>query len=1524
MKESKKQRYSLKLLSLWREIFLAFLLSFISFHAAQAAIWTGSSSSDWFTMSNWDTGALPTSGTFVYIGTATNAPVISGAAANGNYVNIGYTTSGTLTISGAGTLTSANASYLGATAGATGTVTVTGAGSSWAAGTALTVASSANGALTISNGGSVTTTTTTTLGNLAGLTGTVTVKGTGSTWGAGDVLYVGNYGNGYLSIEDGAVASGNNVQLGRYADSIGQATITGAGTEWNNAGFIYVGASGNGSLLISQSATVTAASADIGYAVGSTGTATVTTNGVWNIGGILNVGNRGQGTLTISSGGIVKDNSARVGYYAGYTNTVTVTGAGSLWQNTAQTQIGDSGTAIVNILEGGELSDSYGVIGYGTTGVGTVTISGSGSVWNNSSYAMIGRSGTGTLIVENGGVVNSTDGEVGRNATGVGYVTVTGAGSKWLMSGLFRVGYLGVADVTVSSGGYIRNTGTGYVGFGSGGIDGKITVTGSGSIWENQKALYIGYASPGTVTVADSGSVTAPSIVVGSQSGGNGTLILQSGGTITPTSGTLTLASVAGSTGKLVIGSASGTAATGAGLLSAGTVAFGAGTGSILFNHTSAGYDFSKTITGAGTITALAGTTYLTGNLAGYTGSILVDGSAGLRVGNSFTGNLYVSQSGTSGALTISDGDDVYDANGYVGYNAGASGSATVTGAGSTWINSSSLIIGNSGTGSLNISSGGSVSGATVSLGANASGNGTVTVMDSGSSLSATTLNIGAGGNGTLTVSGGADVTSGPTYIAWDKNGSVSVTGAGSTLTSDNIFYVGINATGVGTLSIENGGVVSNDSIGVVGYYAGAKGTVSVTGSGSVWTNNAALTVGRAGTGTLTISNSGSVSATSLIVGEQSGSNGTLVLSEGGVVTPASGTLTLASQAGSVGQLVFGSASGTAASAVGVLNATTVSFGAGTGSILFNHTDSNYDFSKTVTGSGTITALAGTTYLSGDLSGFTGTAVSTGNAALYITGTYGGNLSVADNASLTVDSAIAGTVTVGSDGILNGTGTLGGLTVSNGGTVAPGHSIGTLNVSGDVNFAAGSTYEVEVNAAGQSDLIVATGAATISGGAVSVIAEPGGTYGTNTTYTILTAAGGVTGSFSSVSLSAPFLDGAVSMSYDSTNVYVTLTRNGTSFDSWTTATTPNQKAVASAIEAMGSGASLYNIIAGQPDALSAQSAFRSLTGELHADVKGSLAQGASFFSDIVAERTGAIVAAWEEEGGLKSCRGLWTQSYGDWQNAEGDGRNARNFSHEVKGIVFGGDGSPFADSDLRLGMVFGYERSDYDLTVDPENKGQGTADHYRIGAYGSKGVGPFSLRAGAHYGFHSIRTDRFVRFAGYASSQKADYNAQSFGGFGEMALSMNPMATLRLEPFAGLSYGVAAVSSFVETGGVGALRSARDTSGQGATTLGIRAQKKIDLSWGTGDEGRLGQGVWKAQLGWKHLLGRAAPEGRYSFAGSRSFETTGAEMSRESLIANMGFGYEVNERLSFDLSYVGSHAGDSSSNAVRGGLSWRW
>ena len=199
----------------------------------------------------------------------------------------------------------------------------------------------------------------------------------------------------------------------------------------------------------------------------------------------------------------------------------------------------------------------------------------------------------------------------------------------------------------------------------------------------------------------------------------------------------------------------------------------------------------------------------------------------------------------------------------------------------------------------------------------------------------------------------------------------------------------------------------------------------------------------------------------------------------------------------------------------------------------------------------------------------TGGLTVTGGGRLNLTAanTYTGPTSIR-NGKLAINGSITSDVTVGPAGELRGSGVIFG-NVNVGGTTAPGNSIGTLNVAGSYTQAAGSTYQVKVNTAGQSDLVNVTGApgtATINGGVVNVLPESG-VYTPGTTYKILSASGGVTGTYAGVGTPLPFLQS--SLAYDANNVYLTLKPGGFARG----AQTPNQMAVGGALDRGVAGAS---------------------------------------------------------------------------------------------------------------------------------------------------------------------------------------------------------------------------------------------------------------------------------------------------------------------------------------------------------------
>ncbi|CAN0578870.1 unnamed protein product, partial [Ectocarpus sp. 12 AP-2014] len=120
---------------------------------------------------------------------------------------------------------------------------------------------------------------------------------------------------------------------------------------------------------------------------------------------------------------------------------------------------------------------------------------------------------------------------------------------------------------------------------------------------------------------------------------------------------------------------------------------------------------------------------------------------------------------------------------------------------------------------------------------------------------------------------------------------------------------------------------------------------------------------------------------------------------------------------------------------------------------------------------------------------------------------------------------ISNTVTI-NGGLLTGIGTLAALT-ANSGEVAPGLSgIGTLSVPGTVFFNSGSTFTVELNPAGQADLLAANGTVTIAptGTTLNIIGLGTNFPETSPSYTVLTSTSGITGEFETVQDNLPDID----------------------------------------------------------------------------------------------------------------------------------------------------------------------------------------------------------------------------------------------------------------------------------------------------------------------------------------------------------------------------------------------------------------
>lgn len=230
----------------------------------------------------------------------------------------------------------------------------------------LYVGNTGTGSLLISGGGTVDNAFFVSIGENAGVHGTVTVTGTNSLLHGQTSLYVGWEGKGWLTVADGGRVNSGTGGVGALGGSEGSVTVTGEGSMWNNSSALFVGQSGVGELLISDGGGVSNSGAYIGYNNGSAGSVTVTGEGsLWINSDFLFVGGSGNGGLQIANGGKVSNTTAYIGLNNDAQGNVTVAGEGSTWTTTGDLILGGSAlntattaTGTLTIADGGTVAVS--------------------------------------------------------------------------------------------------------------------------------------------------------------------------------------------------------------------------------------------------------------------------------------------------------------------------------------------------------------------------------------------------------------------------------------------------------------------------------------------------------------------------------------------------------------------------------------------------------------------------------------------------------------------------------------------------------------------------------------------------------------------------------------------------------------------------------------------------------------------------------------------------------------------------------------------------------------------------------------------------------------------------------------------------------------------------------------------------------------------------------------------------------------------------------------------------------------
>jgi T5SS/PEP-CTERM-associated repeat protein len=1151
-------------------------------------------------------------------------------------------------------------------------------------------------------------------------------------------------------------------------------------------------------------------------------------------------------------------------------------------------------------------------------GNSTVVVSSGGSWTNNGNSPgfvqrggaiTIGETNTGTLTIDNGGTVNTTGNRAGSVLVG------DQAGS----SGTITLGNGGSGTASLINSGPVGYPGNFYIGYGG---DGTVNVN-ANSMISGFDGMTLGVlaGSSGTVTV-NAGSLTGGgTMVIGDQ--GLGTLTIENGGTVTGTAGLLGVQT--GSSGSSVTVTGAGSSWTLSGGLEIGINA-----------------NAALTIASGGAVNLGSSQQIYLGNGNGNgsgSGTLTVNGGTLSDSG----GQIFVGSNGSGTSSLLIENGGVVTTTGFaaIGLLGGAgttsAGSVTVTGPGSSW---------NIGSGFLEIENLGTVTGLTVQNGASltsgetliggyiaSAGNnamvvtGSGTTWQSGAILLGSVINAGPGsGTGTLAVTSGAHVSaSGNVDIGYSPDGgsgvkdSIAVDGGGSKLTTTSNVRVGYYGTGA--LTVSNGALVS-DIEGDIGYsstnaaaagaiFSGATtptnsvGSVLVTGAGSMWTNT-----------TLIVGDNATVAS---FPGTGTGtSTGTLTISDGGEVS-STNAIIVGANAGATGTINIGAAAGQSPVAPGTISAPAIQFGAGGGTIVFNHSSTDYVFVTPIEGAGSVDVESGTTVL---------TATNTYTGATNING---GTLNVA--------GAITGSsgVTVNAGGTLDGTGSVGATTINNGGTFMPGNGTpgSSMTISGSLALSSGAFYLVQINPSTSSFANV-TGTATLGGATVNAVYANGSYVAKQ--YAILTA-GSVSGTFNPavVNTNLPS-DFHTTLSYDTHDAYLNLALNfgipgglngnqqnvGNALTYFFNATggipivfgalTPAALTQASGETATGSQQTTFDamnqfmgvmtdpFIAGRGDGFGASGGAPS--GYASTQKTGAARDANAMFVK-------APVVPFEQRWST------WTAGFGGSQTTDGNAAVGSNSTtSSIAGTAVG------ADYRFSPDTIAGFALAGGGTSFGVAGSGSGHSDLFQAGAFVRHNAGPAYITAALAYGWQDITTNRTVTIAGIDQLQ-ARFNANAFSGRAEGGYRfVSPwIGGIGITPYAAAQFTTFDLPAYAEQALIGTNNLALAYGAKSVTDprseLGFRTDKSFAMP-----DGVL---TLRGRLAWAHDYDTDRSIGAtFQTLPGASFVVNGAAQASDSVLTTASIERKWTNNWSIAATFEGEFSNVTNSYAGKGVVRYQW
>jgi len=616
-----------------------------------------------------------------------------------------------------------------------------------------------------------------------------------------------------------------------------------------------------------------------------------------------------------------------------------------------------------------------------------------------------------------------------------------------------------------------------------------------------------------------------------------------------------------------------------------------------------------------------------------------------------------------------------------------------------------------------------------------------------------------------------------------------------------------------------------------------------------------------------------------------------------------------------------------------------------------NDDGQNFGIELTKTGAGTLS-------LSGDSPWVSTTYVDQGT--LIVNGSLG---------SFDISTGRISMLEVDEFGTLAGTGTVRGY-VDNYGRISPGNApgdIGTIHVDGVYMQGSEGIYDIDINAAGQSDQIAVTYAAQLTcgcgpdGGDLFIRAQPG-TYSNGQRYTILTTEFGLFDTFGQITTSGLPYFWTASVEYDAFDAYLVLNDDGLTQYAQTRNQIHTAAAVMSTVDTTDpSLGSVYSAMSGMTGA-GKQAALDQLSGELYGSLASSGIQGTTAWLGAIGDRlrpTGAMSAAggqglagaqslrtlkapaartsdlqlasFEREGAIRTIdtssdplvdtfdpngpprpatelRG-WIGGYGLGGTASSDS-NAQGFNYGFGGTAFGVDRQ--LSDDVTAGVAGGYANS-HVQTASRQQSAQ--VDSLQVAPYLRRTFGNGYVFGVAGYSHDSYQTTRQLPAAVTA---RGDYSGNQFSTYLEGGATY-ALGSWNLQPLVNLQYIALQQNGFTETGAGGAgLTVGSSVNDSLRPGLGLRVARPAVIG------GVIVVPDLHARYAYELLDPDRLVTANFGGVVGGGFLTAGNQLGRNFGLFGLGLSAAFTPRVGGYLGYDATTADRSISHAGSGGLQIAW